>query len=132
MNLQLMYTAVYPTIRRLRANRWLRLLPMLLLLFVLTACAVDEAPPDVVCESLERGIYTIRLAGAVLVLVSVVMVGGTFLGQRWLKTNAAIGGTVATVIVGVVLLTQAPPIASTILTAGGDTMPDIVALCTLS
>lgn len=132
MNLQLMYISVRPTIQRLRSNRWVRLLPMLLLMFVLTACAVDEAPPDVVCESLERGIYTIRLAGAILVLVSVVMVGGTLLGQKWLKTNAAIGGTVAIVIAGVVLLTQAPPIASTILTAGGDTMPDIVELCALS
>ena len=132
MNLQPVFTSTRTVIARLRANRWARLLPMLLLLFVLTACTVGAAPPTVVCESLNRGIYTIRLVGAVLVLISVVMVGGSLLGQKWLKTSVAIGGTIAVIIGGVILLVQAPSIASTFLTAGGSTMPDIVALCSIS
>ncbi len=132
MNIHTVYTCIQSTITQLRTTRWTRFLPLFLLMFVLTACAVDAAPPAVVCESLNRGIYTIRLAGAVLVLISVVMVGGSLLGQKWLKTNVAIGGTVAIIIGGVILLVQAPSIASTFLTAGGSTMPDIVALCTIT
>jgi hypothetical protein len=132
MNLQTLQTLLPATRTQWRINRWVRRLPLLLLLFVLSACAVNEAPPAVVCESLNRGIYTIRLAGAVLVLISVVMVGGSLLGQKWLKTSVAIGGTVAIIIGGVVLLVQAPTIASTFLTAGGGTMPDIVALCAIT
>lgn len=117
---------------RIRANRWTRTIPLLLFLFILTACAVDEAPPAVVCESLNRGIYTMRLAGAVMVLISIVLIAGNILGQKWLKTNAAVGATVLTLIVSVVILVQAPAITTTFLTAGGSTMPDIVALCSIS
>ena len=120
------------TSNHIRNSRWKRTIPLFLLMLVLTACAVNEAPPAVVCESLNRGIYTMRLAGTIMVLATVMIVGGSLLGQKWLKTNAAYGVTILTLIISIVVLVQAPSITTTFLTAGGSTMPDIVALCSIS
>ncbi|HFC11386.1 MAG TPA: hypothetical protein ENJ56_00980 [Anaerolineae bacterium] len=114
------------------AKRYFVLGFTLLLLLAVTGCAVGAAPPAVVCDSLNSGIYTIRLVGGVFILLTLVIVAVTMLGSKVLKSSVAIGGVVVMLVAGVVLLAAAPAIATTFITMGGGTMPDVVALCGIS
>ncbi len=105
---------------------------LLLASLTVTGCAVGAAPPAVVCTALNQGIYTMRLAGSIFIVLTVVLVAIGYLGQKIMKTQVAIGGAVVTLIVGVVMIVAAPAITSTFLTAGGSTMPDIVTLCSIT
>lgn len=116
----------------LKIRKYLPLSLLVIVLLIATGCAVGAAPPAVVCESLKSGIYTIRLIGGAFVLITGVLLAINYLGQKILKSSVALGGTILALVVGVVLLATAPQMASTFLTLGGGTMPDIVALCSIS
>lgn len=114
-------------------RRWPRLsrfLSFALLLVVLAACAPGEAPPDAICDTYGRALFTTQLMGGAAVLLGLAILGfRKNLSAILPSQGAQIGAVAGSVGLGLILLAFSTDIGNQILTGFG--IESLYVLCGL-
>jgi len=107
-----------------------RLLPLVLLLAVLSACAPGEAPPEAICDTYNRALFTTQLMGGASVLLGLAVLGFRKNVSAILPSQGAqIGAVAGSVFLGLILLAFSTDIGNQILT--GFSIESMYTLCGL-
>ena len=122
---------VFKSLRTQNSGRpWWRLLPLALLLVFLSACAPGEAPPDAICDTYNRALFTTQLVGGASVLLGLAMLGLRKNMTAILPSQGAqIGAVAGSVALGLILLAFSTDIGNQILT--GFSIESMYTLCGL-
>ncbi len=97
-----------------------RLLPLVLLLAILSACAPGEAPPAAICDTYNRALFTTQLMGGASVLLGLAVLGFRKNVSAILPSQGAqIGAIAGSVFLGLILLAFSTDIGNQILTGFG-------------
>lgn len=97
-----------------------RLLPFALLLLVLSACASGETPPDAICDTYDRALFTTQLMGGAALLLGLAILGfRKNLAAILPSQGAQIGAVAGSVGLGLILLAFSTDIGNQILTGFG-------------
>ncbi len=116
---------------RLKASR--RLLPLVmmgLLAVIVSACAPGETPPQAICDTFSRSLYTSQIAGGGMVLLGLAILGLRKNLTAILPTQAVQLGSVAgSIALGLILLAFSTDIGNQILTGFG--IDSLYTLCGL-
>ncbi len=100
--------------------RFPRLLPLVLLLAILSACAPGEAPPAAICDTYNRALFTTQLMGGASVLLGLAVLGFRKNVSAILPSQGAqIGAIAGSVFLGLILLAFSTDIGNQILTGFG-------------
>ncbi len=113
-------------------QQWARLIPVIVLvLVVLAGCAEGEAPPDAICDTYSRSLFTSQLIGGALLLLALAILGFKKQAAAIIPTQGAQMGAVAgTIFGGLILLAFSTEIGVQILSGFG--LPDLYTLCGLA
>lgn len=105
-----------------------RLMPLLLMLFILTACEAGGAVPQNLCDAYNNSLYTIRLLGGASLILGLAFLGFKKQISTILPSQGAQTGTVAaSIATGVVLLALTTDIGGQVMETFG--LPNIVNQC---
>lgn len=108
-----------------------RLVPLLLLLLVITACDADNPtiPPEV-CDAYEDTLFTVQVIGGAAIVVGLALLAFKKSLASIIPSQGAQTGAIATTIgLGVFLLTFSTEWGTTLLSVFG--LPDMYTLCGL-
>lgn len=118
-----------------RSRRWasgrrlMRFLPLALLLG-LAACAPGEAPPDAICDTYDRALFTTQLMGGAAVLLGLAILGFRKNMSAILPSQSAqLGAVAGSVFLGLILIAFSTDIGNQILTGFG--IESLYTLCGL-
>ncbi len=113
-------------------QQWARLIPVIVLvLVVLAGCAEGEAPPDAICDTYSRSLFTSQLLGGALLLVALAILGFKKQAAAIIPTQGAqVGAVAGTILGGLILLAFSTDIGVQVLTGFG--LPDLYTLCGLA
>ena len=113
-------------------QKWARLVPIVVLvLVVLAGCAEGEAPPDAICDTYSRSLFTAQLLGGALLLVALAILGFKKQAASIIPTQGAqVGAVAGTIFGGLILLAFSTDIGIQVLTGFG--LPDLYTLCGLA
>lgn len=113
-------------------QQWARLIPIIVLvLVVLAGCAEGEAPPDAICDTYDRSLFTSQLLGGALLLVALAILGFKKQAAAIIPTQGAqVGAVAGTILGGLILLAFSTDIGVQVLTGFG--LPDLYTLCGLA
>jgi hypothetical protein len=104
-------------VRRRLAGRWL---PLALMLFILSACAPGEAPPDAICDTYNRALFTTQLMGGAAVLLGLAILGfRKNLSAILPSQGAQVGAVAGSVGLGLILLAFSTDIGNQLLLGFG-------------
>lgn len=107
-----------------------RLLPLVLLLAILSACAPGEAPPAAICDTYSRALFTTQLMGGASVLLGLAILGFRKNISAILPSQGAqVGAVAGSVFLGLILLAFSTDIGNQILT--GFSIESMYTLCGL-
>lgn len=107
-----------------------RLLPLVLFLAILSACAPGEAPPEAICDTYNRALFTTQLMGGASVLLGLAVLGFRKNVSAILPSQGAqIGAVAGSVFLGLILLAFSTDIGNQILT--GFSIESMYTLCGL-
>ena len=110
-----------------------RLMPVLvmgLVTLIMSACAPGEAPPQAICDTFSRALYTAQIAGGGMVLLGLAILGLRKNLTAILPSQAVQIGTVAaSIFLGLILLAFSSDIGNQILTGFG--IESLYTLCGL-
>ena len=107
-----------------------RLLPLVLLLAILSACAPGEAPPAAICDTYSRALFTTQLMGGASVLLGLAILGFRKNVSAILPSQGAqVGAVAGSVFLGLILLAFSTEIGNQILT--GFSIESMYTLCGL-
>lgn len=113
-----------------RRPRLSRILPIVLLLVALSACAPGEAPPAAICDTYDRALFTTQLMGGAAVLLGLAILGfRKNLAAILPSQGAQIGAVAGSVFLGLILLAFSTDIGNQILTGFG--IESLYTLCGL-
>ena len=114
-----------------RAKFLLRFLPLLLLSFILSACAAGEAPPPAICDTYDRLLFTVQLMGGAALLLGLAVLGfRKNLSAIFPSQGAQIGSVAGSVLLGLILLAFSTDIGNQILLGFG--IESLYTLCGLA
>ena len=108
-----------------RATAWLRqhlrrLLPLCLLLPLLAACAPGEAPPDAICDTYNRALFTVQLMGGAAVILGLAVLGFRKNLMAILPSSGIqVGAVAGSIVLGLILLAFSTDIGNQILLGFG-------------
>ena len=106
------------------------MLPFVLLMAVLAACAPGEAPPAAICDTYDRALFTTQLMGGASVLLGLAMLGlRKNLTAILPSQGAQVGAVAGSVALGLILLAFSTDIGNQILT--GFSIESMYTLCGL-
>lgn len=89
-------------------------------LLALSACAEGEAPPDAICDTYSRALFTTQLMGGAAVLLGLAILGfRKNLSAILPSQSAQIGSVAGSVFLGLILLAFSTDIGNQILTGFG-------------
>jgi hypothetical protein len=109
--------ALPPRRRPFRLNRWLY---FALLTIVLAACAPGDTPPDAICDTYNRALFTTQLMGGAAVILGLAILGfRKNLSAILPSQGAQIGVVASSVGLGLILLAFSTDIGNQILTGFG-------------
>jgi hypothetical protein len=109
--------ALPPRRRPLRINRWLC---FALLTVILAACAPGDTPPDAICDTYNRALFTTQLMGGAAVILGLAILGFRKNLSAILPSHGAqIGAVASSVGLGLILLAFSTDIGNQILTGFG-------------
>ena len=109
-----------------------QLLPVVLtiLMVALSACAEGEAPPEAICDTYDRALFTTQLMGGASVLLGLAILGfRKNLSAILPSQGAQIGAVASSVFLGLILLAFSTDIGNQILTGFG--IESLYTLCGL-
>lgn len=110
--------------------RWERLASIVLLLVLLSACAPGEPPPDAICDTYDRALFTTQLMGGASVLLGLAVLGfKKNLAAILPSQGAQVGAVAGSVGLGLILLAFSTDIGNQILT--GFSIESMYTLCGL-
>lgn len=113
-----------------RRPRISRLLPLVLLMGILAACAPGEAPPPEICDTYDRALFTTQLMGGAAVLLGLAVVGFRKNLTAILPSQGSqVGAVAGSVGLGLILLAFSTDIGNQILTGFG--IESLYTLCGL-
>ena len=113
-----------------RRPRLKHMLPFVLLMAVLAACAPGEAPPAAICDTYDRALFTTQLMGGAAVLLGLAVLGFRKNLTAILPSQGAqIGAVAGSVGLGLILLAFSTDIGNQILT--GFSIESLYTLCGL-
>jgi hypothetical protein len=108
----------------------LRLLPLMALIPLLSACAPGEAPPPAICDTYDRALFTTQLMGGAAVLLGLAVLGFRKNLTAILPSQSAqLGAVAGSVFLGLILLAFSTDIGNQILTGFG--IESLYTLCGL-
>lgn len=100
-----------------RLNRWLTLTTLMV---ILAACAPGDAPPDAICDTYNRALFTVQLMGGATVLLGLAVLGfRKNLSAILPSQGAQVGAVAASIIVGMILMAFSTEIGNQILLGFG-------------
>jgi hypothetical protein len=103
-----------------RRPRLKQILPFVLLMAALAACAPGEAPPAAICDTYNRALFTTQLMGGASVLLGLAVLGfRKNLSAILPSQGAQIGAVAGSVFLGLILLAFSTDIGNQILTGFG-------------
>lgn len=115
---------------RLRWPRSSRILPFVLLMAVLAACAPGETPPAAICDTYDRALFTTQLMGGAAIILGLAVLGfKKNLSAILPSQGAQIGAVAGSVGLGLILLAFSTDIGNQILTGFG--IESLYTLCGL-
>ncbi|MCC6602872.1 MAG: hypothetical protein IT327_06660 [Anaerolineae bacterium] len=115
---------------KMPGRHWRRLLPLALLVAFLSACAPGEAPPEAICDTYNRALFTTQLVGGASVLLGLAMLGlRKNLTAILPSQGAQLGAVAGSVALGLILLAFSTDIGNQILT--GFSIESMYTLCGL-
>ena len=107
-----------------------RLVPFVLLLVVMAACAPGEAPPAAICDTYDRALFTTQLMGGAAIILGLAVLGfKKNLSAILPSQGAQIGAVAGSVGLGLILLAFSTDIGNQILTGFG--IESLYTLCGL-
>jgi hypothetical protein len=113
-----------------RRPRLKHMLPFVLLMASLAACAPGEAPPAAICDTYDRALFTTQLMGGAAVLLGLAVLGFRKNLTAILPSQGAqIGAVAGSVGLGLILLAFSTDIGNQILT--GFSIESLYTLCGL-
>jgi len=113
-----------------RRPRISHVVPFILLVVVLSACAPGEAPPPAICDTYDRALFTTQLMGGAAVLLGLAILGfRKNLSAILPSQGAQIGAVAGSVGLGLILLAFSTDIGNQILTGFG--IESLYTLCGL-
>ena len=109
---------------------FLRFLPLAVLLLTLSACASGETPPDAICNTYDRALFTTQLMGGAALLLGLAILGfRKNLAAILPSQGAQIGAVAGSIGLGLILLAFSTDIGNQILT--GFELESLYDLCGL-
>lgn len=115
---------------RRRWPRPSRVLPFILLMAVLAACAPGEAPPAAICDTYDRALFTTQLMGGAAIILGFAVLGfKKNLSAILPSQGAQLGAVAGSVGLGLILLAFSTEIGNQILTGFG--LESLYTLCGL-
>jgi hypothetical protein len=107
-----------------------RILPVIVLLLVLAACAPGDPPPPGVCDTYDRSLFTVQLLGGAAVLLGLAVLGfrkniSAILPSQGMQVGAVAGA----LALGLSLLAFSTDVGNQILTGFG--LDSLYTLCGL-
>jgi hypothetical protein len=100
-----------------RLNRWLTLTALMV---ILAACAPGDAPPDAICDTYNRALFTVQLMGGAAVLLGLAILGfRKNLSAILPSQGAQVGAVAASVGLGMILMAFSTDIGNQILLGFG-------------
>lgn len=115
--------------RRWSRPAW-RVLPFVMFMLILSACAAGEAPPPAICDTYDRALFTTQLMGGAAIILGLAVLGFKKNLSAILPSQGAQLGTVAgSVGLGLILLAFSTDIGNQILTGFG--IESLYTLCGL-
>lgn len=113
-----------------RRPRISHVVPFILLMAVLSACAPGEPPPPAICDTYDRALFTTQLMGGAAVLLGLAILGfRKNLSAILPSQGAQIGAVAGSVGLGLILLAFSTDIGNQILTGFG--IESLYTLCGL-
>ncbi|NKQ35318.1 MAG: hypothetical protein HF973_06815 [Chloroflexi bacterium] len=113
-----------------RRPRAARVVPFILLVAILAACAPGEAPPPEICDTYDRALFTTQLMGGAAVILGLAVLGfKKNLSAILPSQGAQIGAIAGSVGLGLILLAFSTDIGNQILTGFG--IESLYTLCGL-
>ncbi len=117
--------------QRLTVRHLSRALPLLLLVFILNACAAGETPPPAICDTYDRALFTTQVMGGAAVLLGLAILGfRKNLAAIFPNQGSQIASVAGSVFLGLILLAFSTDIGNQILTGFG--LESLYLLCGLS
>ena len=113
-----------------RLPRLSRIVPFALLLVFLTACAQGEAPPQAICDTYDRALFTTQIMGGAAIILGLAVLGFKKNLSAILPTQGSQMSAVASSVgLGLILLAFSTDIGNQILTGFG--IESLYTLCGL-
>lgn len=113
-----------------RRPRAVRVVPFILLIGILAACAPGEAPPAAICDTYDRALFTTQLMGGAAIILGLAVLGfKKNLSAILPSQGAQIGAIAGSVGLGLILLAFSTDIGNQILTGFG--IESLFTLCGL-
>ena len=130
LQLKFKKTVLQPLRAKASGRPWRRLLPLAMLLTFLSACAPGEAPPEAICDTYNRALFTTQLMGGASMLLGLAMLGlRKNLTAILPSQGAQVGAVAGSVALGLILLAFSTDIGNQILT--GFSIESMYTLCGL-